>query len=235
MVPGVGSRWPVLHSSQAVAVGSDGSIAEVTPDGWLGMYLGGHDFAPIQEDVGTVTGASIRPGGEQIVYTTSDGLFWVRVSGEHGPTTLVRPRSGELLSSPTWSPDGTRLAFVSTRNGNSALEMFEVTTQHVSTLRDGIVSVAWSPTENTIAAFGPNGAGLLLIDGSTGTTQTMDPSATSGTAPAWSPDGSRLAFLGPDGRATVIRPDGTILETDVHLPDVAPDSPLFWSPGASAP
>jgi hypothetical protein len=235
MVPGVGSRWPVLHSAQAVAVGRDGTIAEVTSDGWLGIYLGGHDFAPIQEDVGTVTGASIRPDAEQIVYTTPDGLFGEPIAGEAEPTALVPARPGELLSSPTWSPDGTRLAFVSTSNGDSALKMLEVATQQVSTVRDGVVSAAWSPSDNTIAAFGPDGVGLLLIDSSTGRPRTIDPSATSATAPAWSPDGSRLAFLGPEGRAAVIRPDGTELESDVHLPGIASDSPLFWSPGTSGP
>lgn len=227
----------VSYSRPAIAVGRDGSIAEQTSDGDLDIYLGGHAWVPLTS-VGTVTGAAIRPDGRQIAYTTADGLFVGRIPDTAGfpspARLLVRTRARESFSSPTWSPDGARLAFVSTLNSVDTLEMYEVDRQHVSTWRDGVASASWSPSGDTIAAFGQGGTGLLLIDGSTGSTQTLDGSATSPTAPAWSPDGSQLAYLTPQGNATIVGKDGTHL-SDVPLLDVAPDSPLFWSPGASAP
>jgi len=234
--PGVGSGV-VSHSSPVLAVGRDGSIAELNAEGDLNLYLGGHAWVPLR-DAGTATAAAIRPDGKEIAFATARGLYVERISDTAGFTfparLLARTRAGESFSSPTWSPDGSRIAFVSVANGASSLEMYEIDVDHVSTLRDGVSSATWSPNRSTIAAFGPSGTGLLMIDGSTGATQTLDPAATSSAAPAWSPDGSQLAYLSPtpQGQAAIVGLDGRHL-ADVPLPDVVLGSPLLWSPGTT--
>jgi hypothetical protein len=231
-----GGSGIVFHSADAVAVGRDGSIVEMTPDRYLEIYTGGHGYIPVQRP-GAVTGAAIRPDGTQVAYTTERGLFVSRVPTTgvmYPPRLVVSTRAGEGFSSPTWSPDGGRLAFVRTQGADSSLAMYDVVTRHASLWREGVSSAAWSPVEDAIAALGPHGEGLMLIDGSTSATQTIDPAAASTTAPAWSPDGSRIAFLGPGGAATIVRPDGSPAGR-VVLPDLAPDTPLLWSFGVQGP
>lgn len=102
--------------------------------------------------------------------------------------------------SPAWSPDGTRIAFASHRNGNWDLYLLEVATGEVSRLTDHPHydgAPAWSP-DGELIAFESMRAGdldiftLRLSDGSI-TQVTRDRAPDYG--PAWSPDGRHIAFI----------------------------------------
>jgi Ca2+-binding RTX toxin-like protein len=133
-----------------------------------------------------------------------------------------------LKSSPTWSPDGSAIAYLS--------QPFSVTP---TTRTDvWIVPAAGGParrlTNSEVSksglAWSPTGASLLTAEGrwiveispDTGAETTI----TQGSEPVWSPDGSRIAYVDPSGRVAVINADGS---SSQELTDLASRDPA-WSP-----
>jgi Tol biopolymer transport system component len=112
---------------------------------------------------------------------------------------LTRLTTDFRSSGPSWSPNGSRIAFNSARSGNSEVytmnadgsDLTQITTNPAG---DG--SPAWSPDGSKIA-FSSNRTGngdlyVMNADG-TGVTQLTTSTGSDG-APAWSPDGSEIAF-----------------------------------------
>jgi Tol biopolymer transport system component len=104
-------------------------------------------------------------------------------------------------SSPAWSPDGTKIAFHSTREGNSHIYFVSpsggaatrLTVNDASLLAE--TSPTWSPDSTRVAFVG------ITEEGSDIYTATLDGTVTRVTyseilknSPAWSPDGAHIAF-----------------------------------------
>src|ERR1039457_987644 len=104
----------------------------------------------------------ISPDGKRIVYTrqsadvSSDrrvsNLWIVNFDGsEHRP--LTTGTYGD--SSPRWSPDGTRLAFISDRDGKSQLYVHWMDSGQTATLTDvenAPAGISWAPDEKQLAS-----------------------------------------------------------------------------------
>jgi Tol biopolymer transport system component len=136
--------------------------------------------------------------------------------------------------SPAWSPDGTSIAFASTRSG--ALNLWTMATDGSSAKRlTSSLSEypSWSPDSSRLAfsllSAGPVQIGVIDRDGDG--ERTLTPITENSELPAWSPDGSQIAFCRgfEDHRAIwIMRADGTDAHrlTSAGSDDVGPT----WSP-----
>jgi Tol biopolymer transport system component len=125
---------------------------------------------------------------------TSD--IWVSEADGQGARPLTS--DAEADTSPAISPDGSRVAFVSTRAGRRGLWLVSAAGGAPRSL--GVTDVldrpAWSEDGRTLlyAALGPSGeAGLWTLPADGGTPQAI-PGVT-GRCPAWSPRGDLIAVL----------------------------------------
>lgn len=118
------------------------------------------------------------------------------------PRTIVG--SPEPLLSPAWSPDGTRLAYVSFEQGNSAIYL-----QEVSTGARELVSAGAGI--NGAPAFSPDGRYLAMTLSATGNPEIYVRDLDTGvsrqltshwaidTEPVWAPDGQSIYFTSDRG------------------------------------
>jgi serine/threonine protein kinase/Tol biopolymer transport system component len=104
---------------------------------------------------------------------------------------------------PTWSPDGTRIAFG--ENGNHfpipptcAIHIYDLHTQRLSNLpgSDGLWTARWSPDGRYLAATARDNEKLMLYDFKTQKWSQLDHGFI-GDNPAWSHDGKYLYYMKP--------------------------------------
>ncbi len=110
------------------------------------------------------------------------------------------------IGSPTWSPDGTRIAFSAiTTSGFGDLYIFDCINRTLVRATNDFYDdrdPAWSPDGRTIAfrsdrtSYGVNGCyNLFLYSVDSGTIEYLTFGEEDYSSPAWSPDGSSLAFI----------------------------------------
>src|SRR5437773_10595400 len=136
---------------------------------------------------------SVRNGGNHDVYTMNpDGTDQTRLTDNLA-----------YDDQPTWSPDGSKIAFISNRDGN-----FEIYTMNAD--GTGQARLTNNPAADGFPAWSPDGAKIAFVsgdlrnpttfeiyvmnsDGSNRTRLTND-SLIDG-VPSWSPDGTKIVFM----------------------------------------
>lgn len=180
-----------------------------TPDARSVVYVRGGDFemgredpnprsnpAGVEQDIWIVSadgGASrkvgeghspaISPKGDRLAFMQKDQIWMAALDGTEKPVQVVhaRGKAGSLR----WSPDGTKLAFVSSRSDHSFIAVFEPagkTLRYLDPSVDRDSNPVWSHDSRQIAflripvsrdTFGPQRAGepwsIRVADVSTGT------------------------------------------------------------------
>lgn len=139
--------------------------------------------------VAYVTAVGVSPRIQyQLMVADSDG---------YNPQTLVR--SAESLMSPSWSPDGRKLAYVSFESGNSAVYVQDLTTgmrQLVSSNRGINAGPAFSPDGRKLSltlSFGGNPE-IYVLDLATKTRTQITRHMAIDVESAWTPDGQSILF-----------------------------------------
>jgi CSLREA domain-containing protein len=152
-------------------------------------------------------------------------------------TGLTRVTMGFADLDPAWSPDCSKIAFVSNRDGLiNSIYTVNVDGTNLTRITNKLPysdqGPAWSPDGNKLA-FGTNEGSALRIGtvNADGSGRTLLTSAF-GMNPAWSPDGTKIAFAGNVGaqgtQIVVMNFDGT-QQTRITNNNFNDDHPS-WSP-----
>jgi Tol biopolymer transport system component len=155
-----------------------------------------------------------------------------------GRTTRLTSSLGEDRD-PSWSPDGTQLAFSSTRNGTPQVHLIRADGSGERRLTNTASAVAprWSPDGRSIAFVsdrdGTADLYLTSVDGHEVERLTVAGRVTAD-APVWSPDGSRIAFqIANDGNYDI----GVVRVVDGRRSSLASspeyDGSYTWSPNGT--
>ena len=159
------------------------------------------------------------PDGQKIAFVSSRGgtgrsEIWVMGADGSNPQRLTVNKelstdsSGPIYSNdrePAWSPDGSRIAFSSDRDGGLAnYEIYVVNADGSNPLRltnsaQDDSNPTWSPDGSRIAFsskrdFGHPEIYVMNADGS-GQTNLTNTNASNEAEPSWSPDGSSIVYL----------------------------------------
>ncbi|MGH2858290.1 MAG: TolB family protein, partial [Solirubrobacteraceae bacterium] len=210
-------------SAAAAYPGADGEVALTsTQDGPRQIFVAGSTGIRNLTGVGSAaqeTQPKFSPDGREILFTRSapglagSQLFVMSATGKDRVQLTHMPTGA---SDPTWSPDGTSVAFVSARGGGTP-NIFTMRTdgtdlRQVTHDTAGKSELAWSPRGDEIAfvrepagggdrdiySIKPNGTGMKDL--------TNDP-ANFDLQPAYSPDGDSIVYSGaghPNGESVAM-------------------------------
>jgi Tol biopolymer transport system component len=179
---------------------------------------------------GVLAFVAVDRGIPQIFVIGADGTGRRRLTGAAGPSTT-----------PVWSPDGQRIAFVRQTTTDTHIYIMNAdggSQRPLTTGRGHVASPAWSPGGQQIVFTATrNGVSQIAVMRSDGSRRRdLAPSHRDQRAPAWSPNGQLIAFL---FRASlghldlyVVGADGQNLrQVPTPTPGVEPDVKEFtWLP-----
>ena len=146
----------------------------------------------------------------RLAYVTKAGnryTLWVADSdGENAQAALGSP---EPIISPTWSPTGAQLAYVSFESRKPVIYMHDVSTGRrrlLANFRGSNSAPAWSPDGRNLAVTlsRDGGSQIYLISASGGEPRRLTQSQSIDTEPVFSPDGASIYFVSDRGGAPQI-------------------------------
>ena len=167
---------------------------------------------------GSAIVSDLIPNGTNEIIVSADKLYvFSGIGGEKGISVTQLTRNTADDRYPAWSPDGSKIAFQSDRDGNSEIYVMNADGTNVVKLTSNTAedwTPAWSPDGCKIAFASDRDSecGIYVMD----TDGTNVIPLTSHTAldcnPKWSPDGSKITFQSDrDGNSEiyVMNADGT--------------------------
>jgi TolB protein len=211
----------------------------------LGACSGGSDRGQPEDRASPSTAPSEATGSSggdrsslsgRIVFDNFDDVWSINADGTD-LTRLTHSPGPEF--DPSWSPDGTKIAFRHERRDESEIWVMNSDGTGQRRLTAGL-SPAWSPDGSKIAyaspgeincppGRGPRCTGISIMNPD-GSGQHRLPHTDGGEYPSWSPDGKRVAFnsnLTGDHVMYIVQADGSKV---VDLSRVGEGWQVDWSP-----
>ena len=183
----------------------------------VGQTLIGNRNEPGEMNVAPV----LSPDGQRVAFFARRGLFTVDLFVADANTgKIVKKLTGPnadphfdalsfVSASGSWSPDGTKLAFISFEQGDNRITIFDANSRSegksISVRGVGAINdAAWSPDGRTIAISGLAGgiSDIYLVDVASGQARKLTNDRFADIHPAWSPDGQTIAFATDRGPTT---------------------------------
>jgi PKD repeat protein len=186
----------------------------------------------------TVNTAPPPPPQDGIVYVKDGELYLMNADGSNS-TNITNNGANDMQ--PSVARDGSKVVFVSNRDGNDeiyTLNLSDLAVQRVTNNGDADAQPSWSPDGNRIvyvsnANSGTNNIYIMNSDGSGATQLTND--GANNTQPSFSGDGNRIIFVSNvnDGNNEIyhMATDGSDVQRLTFSP--ADDNSPAWSPDNS--
>ena len=225
-LPGIANRYPAFSpDSTRIAFirddGNDHALYVVGIDGWgleritdSAEGLAEPAWSPDGTRIAFMLGYDPTLGSQANLSACPPEIYVIDL----GTGIRLNPTRGLGGTDPAWSPDGTRIAFSTSRDENYEIYTAAPDGNHPQRLTDtpwAEADPAWSPDGSRIAytahlfqggfgcGFMPTGLAAVASQGTPsvyimntdGTNQTELPRTTGGREPAWSPDSSRIALV----------------------------------------
>ena len=141
----------------------------------------------------------------RVAYVVKQGTrYELKVADADGQNAQTALASREPIISPSWSPDGTRLAYVSFENKKPVVYVHSLTTGQrrvVANFRGSNSAPAWAPDGRQLAVVlsRDGGSQLYLINEDGSSVRRITQSSAIDTEPFFSPDGQHLFFTSDRG------------------------------------
>ena len=171
--------------------GADRQLSITVPDDGLAMRPSRY---PAYEDIEDF---SLSPGGERALFVARGDIFTVPI--EKGPTRNLTNSSGAHDKHARWSPDGSKIAFISDITGEEQVYVIDQdgtgkTEQATDRFKAMLYAPEWAPDGKRLAFSDKDGKlYVLTLDGKT-VVEVADDRRGRILDYAWSPNGGHLAF-----------------------------------------
>jgi len=205
---------PRLSRRAWIAIAAASTVLIATAIMWSPRNSGNRAQADLTPHVyraiadGKAEEADISPDGQHIAYTTYKGKtrnLLVRELKTSGDLEIVAPGAGHDCQSPTFSPDGRSVYYLSFDAKSNLMTLYQIPATGGSARKiiEGVDSpVAISPDGGRIAFMREDSArqetSLMTADAGGGGLRRLavrrGPADIASGRPAWSPDGKRIAF-----------------------------------------
>src|SRR6185369_2440666 len=144
-----------------------------------------------------VQSVGLSPKGERVLFSARGDIFTAPI--EKGPTRNLTESSGAHDKWPSWSPDGSQIAFVSDRSGEEELYLIpQDGSKPAEQITHGSKAMSylpeWAPDGKRIAFSDKDGKVYILTVADRKVTQIADASRGQVRDYAWSPRGNYLVF-----------------------------------------
>jgi len=151
---------------------------------------------------GNIESVNLSPKGERALFSARGDIFTAPI--EKGPTRNLTHSSGAHDKWPSWSPDGSRIAYVSFDQKKPVVvvqNLAQGTTRVIANFRGNNSAPAWAPDGKSLAVtLTKDGyAQIYRVSATGGPAERLTESSGIDTNPAFSPDGQWLAFMSDRG------------------------------------